>query len=613
MKNIFPFLFALFVIGNPLRAQDQKSSTAPYDAEYLSLSKEYTLNADGSMDYTFVKEQKLNTYRAFHNLYGETFVTYNPAFQALKVNKCFTVMADGKKVEAPANAFNEVLPSFAAGAPVFNGLREMVITHTGLERGAVVSLDYTLHTAKDNAPALMGNEILAENEPMKDMVLKVKVLSGMKLYYRLLNGASEPLKSTENGFQVYTWHVQNVAAISQEDFQRSYSEAYPRVIFSSSDSRNSALAYLTDQSAFALKVSAAMKAEVTALQKDNPDKLSLALKLQDKVVNDIRLWPVPMRYSGYRVRTAEESWNSMGASLPEKAVLLAALIEAAGIEADPVAVARESFFDEKLGTLADIEDFAVRIDLKDAGVNYLSVTSSNAQDLAKVLSERVFIALKQGEKPEYERSITAKFAVNMSGNFIVSSDPKLTGELSLELSGACNPYLGLIRDKNKMKNAVAGDITKADLKEIKLSQGSALTSFQTYTVMDDKPFRKDSSWMYFTIPYCPAGTDSWGMKTLSSKRLQAVELPSAGEENYEYTMTLPEGISLFSIPVKNEISNKAGKFLFEIKSEGNKVVVSRKIKLNSRIIASENYNDFKALMDNWNNPRQKEIILKTTK
>jgi len=64
-------------------------------------------------------------------------------------------MADGKKVETPSNAFNEILPSFAAGAPAFNGLRDMVITHTGLERGAVINLDYTLHTAKDNTPALM--------------------------------------------------------------------------------------------------------------------------------------------------------------------------------------------------------------------------------------------------------------------------------------------------------------------------------------------------------------------------------------------------------------------------------------------------------------------------
>ena len=615
MKITVPFIFIfLLFFGLSIVAQDQKpgsvSSIPSSDAEYLSVLKEYTLNADGSLDYRYVKELKLLTYRAFQNLYGETFISYNPGFQKLTINKCFTVMADGKKVETPSNAFNEILPSFAAGAPAFNGLRDMVITHTGLERGAVINLDYTLHTAKDNTPALMGNEVLAETETVKDLTIKVKVPQNEKLFFKLVNGAGEPRKVVENGFQVFIWHVQNIAAISQEEFQKSIYEAYPRVLFSSFGSRNPVYEYLTNQPGFGMKITDAMKADVLALKKDNPDQLSLALKIQERVINDIRLWPIPARYLGYRLRTAEDAWNSMGATLPEKAVLMSALLEAAGIEADPVAVTREAFFDEKLGTLADIEDFAVRIKLKDAGLQYLSLVSGNQQDMGKVLSDKVFIALVQGEKPEYHHSGTAKLAINMSGTFILSSDPKLTGELSLETGGAANPYLGLIRDKNKMKNLVAGEISKSDIKEIKVSQSSPETSFQTYTVMDEKPLRKDSSWAYFTIPFCNAGIESWGMKTLSSKRLQPVEIPSSGEENYEYTLTLPAGCALFTPPTKIELNNKAGRYFFELRQEGNKLIISRKIRLSSRVIDPGNYNDFKALMDNWNNPRQREVILK---
>ena len=118
MKKIFPFILAFSLLSAAgVRAQNSNPATTPSsDAQYISLLKEYTLNSDGSMDYRYIKEQKLITYRAFHNLYGETFITYNPFFQKLTVNKCFTVMADGKTVETPSNAFNEILPSFAAGA-----------------------------------------------------------------------------------------------------------------------------------------------------------------------------------------------------------------------------------------------------------------------------------------------------------------------------------------------------------------------------------------------------------------------------------------------------------------------------------------------------------------
>ena len=611
MKNIVPIiLIVLLNAGTGVYAQ--KKNPPPdftgTDAEYISLLKEFTLNPDGSIDYRFVKEQKLFSYRAFHNLYGETFISYNPGFQKLTINKCYTVMADGKRVETPSNAFNGVLPSFAANATPFNTLREMVITHTGLEKGAVINLDYTLHTDKGNAPAMMGNEILGETEPVQNLTIKVKVPKNEKLFFKLVNGAPEPLKEVENNFQVYTWHVQNVAAFSQEEFQKSLNESYPRLLFSSSGDRNTVYDYLTNQAAFGMKVTDAMKARVQEIQKENPDKLALALKIQEKVINDIRLWPVPVKYTGYRLRTAEEIWNSMGAILPEKAILMAALLEAAGIEADVAAITREAFFDEKLGTLADVEDFAVRIDLKDAGFQYLSLVTANPQNLSRTLSGKVFIALGQGEKPEYQHFGSAKLKVNMNRSLTLSPESKLTGELSLDLGGAGNPYLGLIRDKNKMKNSVSGEFSKSDLKEIKVSQSSPEASFQTYTVLDEKPFRKDSSWVYFTIPFCNAGIESWNIKTLSSKRNQPGEIPSSGEENYEYSLELPAAYTLFTPATKIEISNKAGRFLFELKQEGNKVMISRKIALNNHIINPENYNDFKTLMDNWNNPRQREVI-----
>ena len=156
--TILLLLAALF-LSYQTSAQDEK-----YDAWYISLLKEYTLNSDGSMDFRYIKQQKLLTYRAFHNLYGETLIIYNPTFQKVKINEVYTMMADGKKIAAPQNSFNEVLPGYAANAPAYNSLREMVITHTGLERNAIINLDYHLHTGKGVFPALTGNELLAENE-----------------------------------------------------------------------------------------------------------------------------------------------------------------------------------------------------------------------------------------------------------------------------------------------------------------------------------------------------------------------------------------------------------------------------------------------------------------
>ena len=100
------------------------------------------MNPDGRIDYRYIKKLKLQSYRSFNSLYGETFISYNPAFQSLKINEVYTIMADGKKNPSPSNAFNEVLPAFAANAPAYNNLREMVITHSGKEMNEVINLDY---------------------------------------------------------------------------------------------------------------------------------------------------------------------------------------------------------------------------------------------------------------------------------------------------------------------------------------------------------------------------------------------------------------------------------------------------------------------------------------
>ena len=135
---IFIFIMIAGIIScNPL-TEDQKKS----DALYHTIKKEYTLHEDGSIDYRYTHDLEIRTHIAFNRMYGETFVVFNPEFQDLEVHKSVTTMRDGKEVPSPENAFNEVLPRWAAGAPDFNHLREMVITHTGLETGSTIHLDY---------------------------------------------------------------------------------------------------------------------------------------------------------------------------------------------------------------------------------------------------------------------------------------------------------------------------------------------------------------------------------------------------------------------------------------------------------------------------------------
>lgn len=221
--------------------------------------------------------------------------------------------------------------------------------------------------------------------------------------------------------------------------------------------------------------------------------------------------------------------------------------------------------------------------------------------------------MNAGSKMGNIKTESPSFNARLIGTFIVSSDPKLTGEISVSLRGSAYPWLGVTVDKNKIKNGMSGGLSGNALTGIKESSLTREALFQTFSVQTDKPFRKDSNYYYFTLPVIATGVEGWGIKTLSVKRETPFELPSLADESYQLTITLPAGMTLFTPAKKTAVSTRAGTFFLDIKQEEGKVVVKRQLKTENRIFTTDNYADIKTLIDAWNNPRYRELIFITTK
>ena len=604
MKKIVSLFFpALFLISsNLLFSQDEN-----YDAVYLQLKKEYTLNPDGSMDYRYRKELKLQTYRSFNSLYGETFIPYNPTFQSLKINEAFTIMADGKKNPSPANAFNEVLPGFAANAPAYNSLREMVITHSGTERNAVINLDYELHSKKGFYPCLMGNEILAEAEPIKELSFVIRVPFECKLYYSILNSPLTPVVTKEGNFQVYTWKFSNIQAISTDDFQKGGNDLYPRILFSTSTRRSDLYNEFLHMVTFSYALNHDMKDAVATISKESKDKTELLLRLQEKVINELRLYPIPMRFIGFTCRSSQKTWESNGGTLLEKAVLLTALVKEAGMEANPVFMIKNSLYDESIGSLMDVEDILVKAELPDNPV-YLSVSTLNPQDLFSCSPERVFVVLNQGGI-KVEKTRTVKNKLTLAGTFTVNRNNQLSGEVSLAENNGVNPYLMLIQDKNKVKSLIGGGLSSADLKDPVITKMEKDQASCVIAVEKENAFRSDSDYYFFQLPLLANGIESLGIHLLPKNRTTPLEISSLMEENNEFTIILSEKIRPLIANEKKELKNNAGTFTFEVKTEDKKFIIHKSLSLEKRLIQPADYPDFKALLDHWNADRYREVVL----
>ena len=603
MKKIISLFIPAFCLmsSNLVLSQDEN-----YDAVYFQLKKEYTLNPDGSIDYRYMKKLKLQTYRSFNSLYGETFIPYNPDFQSLKINEAYTIMADGKKNPSPPNAFNEVLPGFAANAPAYNNLREMVITHSGTERNAVINLDYELHTKKGFYPCLMGNELLAEVEPVKELSFIIRIPLECKLNYSILNSSAKPVVTKEGNYQVYAWKFTDVQAISTDEFQKGGNDLYPRILFSTTSNRLDLYNEFLHRVSFSYTLNTDMKNAIETISKENKEKTEILLKLQDKVINEFRLYPVPMRFTGFTCRTPQETWDSNGGTLLEKAVLLTALLKAAGIEANPVFMIRNSLYDESIGSLMDVEDILVKAELPDGPV-YLSVFTLNPQNLFYCSPERVFVVLNQGGI-KVNNSPVVKNKLTLAGTFTVNGNKQLSGEISLTENNGTNPYLMLIRDKNKAKSLIGGGLSSSDLKDPVITKMETDQSSIVIAVQKDNTFRTDSDYYFFQLPLLTNGVESLGIHLLPKNRATTLEIPSMIEESNDFIIILPEKMKPFLLNETKELKNNAGTFTFDVKTEGKKVTIHKSMKLKNRLIQPTEYPDFKALLDHWNADRYREVV-----
>lgn len=488
MKRII-FLSIFFSLLPLSQAQAQKS-----EAVYNKLSESYTLNADGSSVYNQRKELTLNTIRSFDSMYGETFIVYDPQWQSVQINEAYTIQADGSKTMTPPNAFNEVLPSYAADAPDHNRLKELVVTHTGTEIGAKIVLDYTVRTKAGYPAAGEFLRVMDDRSPVSEY--SVSYASPSEPYYEQTVAAD--VRPVRNGNKL-TFTFRNIAELYPEP-NVAMSEV-PYVYFSAKPEEER-VAKIMDM----ISSVASDKANLKGVA--SPDEYiskEIALK-------DIPFSVVPA------LRPLSRVQMTAYATRAERAALRIALDGG-----EPV-LAFEKGRPASILTLKD-----VLTDKDEADAWTYSIWSL------------------EGGKPSKAAAPSKPVSLSSSRKFTVSSE----------------------------NASRAGD------------------------------------YLMFSLPAPESGVDTWGIASLNYMRVEPYLVPSAVEEVDVYDVSFP-GLKDVTEPFSKEVSNSVG--AVSIKSEvlegGAGVRVTRFITIRKQVVPASEYGAFRSLMNAWNDPALRTLILK---
>lgn len=345
------------------------------EAEFTKLIKAYTLHEDGRQEFRCNKELKLFTHAAMNSTYGETFIVYNPDFQELKIHTCYTKQKDGTIIKIPANAFVEVLPRFAADAPAFNGLKEMVVVHTGLDLGSTIYLDYSILTKAGFLPELEVDELLQETSPVGNYQVSITLPEKKTLNSILYASGSKAEETVSNGMKTYTWSLKNIPASSRMPFLPQNKEGIPRLVANTFDENANVFTFITE----AMNKFVALESETYArfITENCSSDREKAATICHHIVHDISTIPVPLQYTGYRLRNADDVLRSAYGTKLEKINLLTRMLNAVNIPSE-VVLTYPSTIQPVTGGLASIKEIRVKA-VPDGEPEFLSIDKTPPQ------------------------------------------------------------------------------------------------------------------------------------------------------------------------------------------------------------------------------------------
>lgn len=622
MKKSILYILLLFLSIGVLKA-------AETDAIFKKIRKEHILHTDGSIEFKYYKELTLLSPYAFNRLYGETFVIYNPDFQELVIHQAYTKMKNGRKVTVPENAYNIVLPRAVANYPAYNQMHEMVISHTGLEVGATIYLEYSLISKPGFLKEMMGTEILSEEVPVENYEVILKVPARRAIYYRLLNSENKAAESNDGAYRTYKWTFD---AIGQQAYEQAAPAAYdlaPTLCFSTFPDIPTAFTSLYSQKAFENQLPSNLLDKVNQWKKEAKSKLDLALKIQAYMVNNIDGKHFPLAWHNYVIQSPTKVWNANIGNDLEKTALLSKTLQSAGFDVKIVGLMPETLWHSRRADLGNVEAWGVMLSIGEMKEVILSASQVNKKSMELDHPAAIVLDLKTGNPVEIKKSDDA---IHVNAKITMDPENQVFGESSFKISGSMFDALSLMQDTQSIKSYIMNALPIEKEVKVEALYSDAQNAKFNLKIKGDANLKKQENYYFWSIPQMKNGIAAKRFNELPSLR----EFPlviDALEESYEYVITLPKSVEWAGQEVHMAYEANFGKMNIDVMRKDGNIVIKKSLTIFPKImkmmapkgpmtvhseeitihqyqLTLEEYAVFRQMMIDWNSDRANELVLK---
>jgi tetratricopeptide (TPR) repeat protein len=606
--------------GTPPPAKPDYSQEAVVIEEARSV---FRFENDGTGEQQQTSRVRVQTEAGVQAL-GVLRFAYDKATQDIQIPYVRVRKPDGKVVNTPLDSVQDIAAEVSRLAPIYSDLREKHVNVASLRPGDILESELIVRTKAALVPGQFWFEAdLEKNAITLRQEIVLDVPADRKLKLKIAPGLN-PETHTENGRKIYTWKGANLERKSPESGRKDGSRPRPAaenespppaVQGSTFQSWDEFGRWFSDIQRERITPTADVKTKAAELVRGLDSDEAKAQAVYDFVSKEIRYIGLEFGMGRYQANPASGVLANGYGDCKDKHTLLAAMLQAVGINASPVLIHSTRTLDPDVPSPSQFDHLFTVVDLGKRRV-FLDSTAEVApfgmlitvlrdKQALQVVANGAQIITTPAELPfEQFQKLEGTGKVDDKGNVSAEITQTFRGDLELALRLTLR-HSGGDKFKDVAQGMAAltgfgGEVSNVTVSDLENTRVPLQVKYH-YTRSDYLSWEGDTGTAKVLIP----AIGLVAADTRASANSEPITLGSPIEIEYEGKLEYPGELTI-SEPRNVDMSRDYADYHSTYKLENNALTVTRSLKVKARKVPPEKRSDYaefaKAVFnDGWQN------------
>ncbi|PID30037.1 MAG: hypothetical protein CSB55_00410 [Candidatus Cloacimonadota bacterium] len=585
------------------------------NASAVNIFTEVTLEINKDLSYSshvkYIK--KIMNYKG-KKRYSDIKLTYNKDFETIELGDCYTLTADGRRVDIPEEAFHDSEYFMTVLSPDYIRIWEKAINYSEIIPGNYIVLEYTKNN--NDKRFVSGIEYMKDENPYLEKTFIVKYPESLNIFADVLEKCSElsMKEKRENGFIYKIFTVKNTQAVQPEYNAPNKIYTNCPIVYSNENDWTKAGNKIFAEFKSGMEVSEAVSEKALELTKNLKTDEEKIRALYKFTAEEFTTKYSDFMSMSFKPLPVDETFDRRYGSDRDLVALFIAMAQAVGIkDCYPALVlepaARFEDFQEEYVLPAQINSIAAFWN------NNIISPGSSSKPFGYGFDCNLLIGKKKPEliKYSYDKNFTRK---KVACNFVGGNEYNLDYEI--EFSGN-----GDFRTRTDFRNETA-EKTKIKFDNKQTDKSSVLSAepkfenlndlnknvILTYSQKNIGFINEQKNYAYLSLPL-----EKIHLNVGAEKRSLPFYISSPISVEEEFVIeNIPEKQKIIQ-PEKDlneqfKIGDKKLKCSIKISRKGDNLVFRRKVFIPSGIVPVDKYAEFRRIINSLNNPANKVIFMK---